>query len=45
MLGGADGRTLFIAAQEWNGPEGIFKQPRTGQVLTIEAPAPRAGRP
>jgi sugar lactone lactonase YvrE len=45
MLGGADGRTLFIAAQEWNGPEGIFKEPRTGQVLAIEAPAPRAGRP
>jgi sugar lactone lactonase YvrE len=45
MLGGADGRTLFIAAQEWNGPEGIFKEPRTGQILAIEAPAPRAGRP
>ena len=45
MLGGADGRTLFMAAQEWNGPEGIFKEPRTGQVLAIEAPAPRAGCP
>ncbi len=45
MLGGADGRTLFMAAQEWNGPEDIFDEPRTGQVLAIEAPAPRAGRP
>jgi hypothetical protein len=30
---------------EWNGPEGIFKEPRTGQVLAVEAPAPHAGRP
>jgi sugar lactone lactonase YvrE len=45
MLGGADGTTLFILAQEWKGPEGIGNGPRTGQVLTIEAPAPHAGRP
>jgi sugar lactone lactonase YvrE len=45
MLGGADGRTLFMAAQEWNGPEGIFKEPRTGQVLAVEAPARHAGHP
>jgi sugar lactone lactonase YvrE len=45
MLGGADGRTLFITAQEWNGPEGIFNQPRTGQVLAVEAPAAHAGHP
>jgi sugar lactone lactonase YvrE len=45
MLGGPDGRTLFLMAQEWNGPEGIGKGPRTGQVLTVEAPAPHAGRP
>jgi len=45
MLGGADGTTLFICAQEWKGPEGIGNGPRTGQVLTIEAPAPHAGRP
>jgi len=45
MLGGADGSTLFITAQEWNGPEDIGKGPRTGQVLAVEAPAPHAGRP
>src|SRR4051794_17539962 len=45
MLGGADGRTLFIAAQEWSGPEAIGQRPRTGQLLTVEAPSPRAGRP
>jgi sugar lactone lactonase YvrE len=45
MLGGDDGSTLFINVAEWNGPEGIFKEPRTGQVLTIDAPAPHAGHP
>ena len=45
MLGGADGRTLFVMAQEWNGPSGIGKGPRTGQVLAVEAPAPHAGWP
>jgi sugar lactone lactonase YvrE len=45
MLGGEEGRTLFLNVAEWNGPEGIFKEPRTGQVLAIEAPAPHAGRP
>ena len=45
MLGGDDRATLFIAAQEWNGAEAIGTGPRTGQVLTVEAPAPHAGRP
>jgi sugar lactone lactonase YvrE len=45
MLGGQDGSTLFMNVAEWNGPEGIFKEPRTGQVLAVEAPAPHAGRP
>jgi sugar lactone lactonase YvrE len=45
MLGGEDGGTLFLNVAEWNGPEGIFNEPRTGQVLAIEAPAPHAGRP
>ena len=44
-LGGADGRTLFIAAAEWRGPETMFDAARTGQVLTASAPAPRAGWP
>jgi sugar lactone lactonase YvrE len=45
MLGGEDGKTLFLNVAEWNGPEGIFKDPRTGQVLATEAPSPHAGRP
>ena len=45
MLGGAEGTTLFIAAQEWKGPEGIGTEPRTGQILAVEAPSPHAGRP
>jgi len=45
MLGGADGSTLFIVAQEWGGPEGMRRGARTGQVLTAPAPVPRAGRP
>ncbi len=46
MLGGPDGRTLFVMAQEWNGrPEGMGTGPRTGHVLAVEAPAPHAGFP
>jgi sugar lactone lactonase YvrE len=44
MLGGPDGRTLFIVAARWPDvmdPTG----PRTGQVLTADAPAPAAGWP
>ncbi len=45
MLGGDDGRTLFITAAEWRGPANMLDEPRTGQVLTVEAPAPGAGHP
>ncbi len=47
MLGGADGRTLFLIATEWRGMENIpeVAQARTGQVLTIAAPAPGVGWP
>jgi sugar lactone lactonase YvrE len=45
MLGGADDSTLFVVAREWNGPQGILDAPRTGQVLSIEAPARHAGWP
>ncbi len=44
-LGGEDRRTLCMIATEWNGPQGMFTGPRTGQVLTVEAPAPGAGWP
>ncbi len=45
MLGGPEGRTLFMVAQEWSGTGGVAQGERTGQVLMAEAPAPHAGRP
>ena len=45
MLGGADGRTLFVVATQWGGTSGIGQGEPTGQVLTHRAPAPHAGRP
>jgi sugar lactone lactonase YvrE len=44
-LGGADRSTLFLIATEWSGPANMFSGPRTGQVLTVQAPAPGAGWP
>jgi sugar lactone lactonase YvrE len=45
MLGGDDGTTLFIVANEWGGSDVVRDGAPTGQVLTVEAPAPHAGRP
>jgi sugar lactone lactonase YvrE len=47
MLGGVDGRTLFLITAEWRGMENIpeVARARTGQLLTIEAPAPGVGWP
>ena len=47
MLGGPEGRTLFILAAEWRGLEEVDAAlaDRTGQVLVVDAPAPRAGWP
>ena len=39
-LGGPDKRTLFLMAAEWRGPASLTDGARTGQVLTVEAPAP-----
>jgi sugar lactone lactonase YvrE len=44
-LGGADKRTLFLMANEWRGTTNMADRPRTGQVLTVEAPAPGVGWP
>ncbi|MBE3560312.1 MAG: SMP-30/gluconolactonase/LRE family protein, partial [Ktedonobacteraceae bacterium] len=44
-LGGPDKRTLFLVVAEWHGPENMVGQARTGQVLTIESPAPGIGWP
>jgi sugar lactone lactonase YvrE len=45
MLGGPDGRTLFVIAADWRGMDKVSEvaAARTGQVLIIEAPAPGAG--
>lgn len=47
MLGGPDGRTLFVLAAEWRGFEEIEAAiaDRTGRVLVLDAPAPHAGWP
>jgi sugar lactone lactonase YvrE len=45
MLGGEEGKTLFIVAREWRGTKSTTDDVPTGQVLTIQAPAARAGWP
>ena len=48
MLGGEDGRTLFIAAAEWRGMEAAMSEGPglTGRLLAApHQPAPHAGRP
>jgi sugar lactone lactonase YvrE len=48
MLGGTDGRTLFIAAAQWRGMDALVSEGPglTGRLLTAaEQPAPHAGRP
>jgi sugar lactone lactonase YvrE len=44
-LGGPDRTVLFVIATEWNGPQGMFREPRTGQLLTMAVTAPGAGWP
>jgi sugar lactone lactonase YvrE len=45
MLGGPDGRSLFIVAREWRGTEIAADEARTGQILALEVDVPHAGRP
>jgi sugar lactone lactonase YvrE len=47
MLGGEDGRTLFMAAQRWFGPDrmGELIEAKTGQILTARVGVPHAGWP
>ena len=47
MLGGPDGRTLFMLAAEWRGFEEVESAiaDRTGRIYVTDAPAPRAGWP
>jgi sugar lactone lactonase YvrE len=43
MLGGTDGRTLFITANEWTGS--INVETPTGRVFAVRVDVPRAGYP
>lgn len=52
MLGGDDGKTLFMLAADWHVGEApadniarLTGRPRTGQLLTAPAPVPHAGWP
>jgi sugar lactone lactonase YvrE len=45
MLGGDDGRTLYVVAREWHGGADLRKGDGTGQVLTVRVDVPHAGRP
>jgi sugar lactone lactonase YvrE len=47
MLGGDDGRTLFMMTAEWRGVEkmGELFQSQTGKVQAVEVQVPHAGRP
>jgi sugar lactone lactonase YvrE len=45
MLGGSDGKTLFLVTNEWGGPDSMAAGSGAGFVLTAQAPAARAGWP
>jgi sugar lactone lactonase YvrE len=47
MLGGEDGRTLFMVVAKWFGPDRIdeLMQAKTGQILTAHVDVPHAGWP
>ncbi|TPL99282.1 MULTISPECIES: SMP-30/gluconolactonase/LRE family protein [unclassified Mesorhizobium] len=45
MLGGVDGRALFITAAEWRGFDHMSSDARTGQVLGVAVSSPGAGWP
>jgi hypothetical protein len=47
MLGGEDGRTLFMVVAKWFGPDRIDEliEAKTGQILTARVGVPHAGWP
>jgi sugar lactone lactonase YvrE len=45
MLGGANRHTLFLLVAEWRGAANMHDATRTGQVLSVQAPAPHVGWP
>ncbi|GAA0371345.1 SMP-30/gluconolactonase/LRE family protein [Microbispora corallina] len=45
VLGGPDGRTLFMTTAEWRGMDRLHEPHRTGQVVVAEVSVAHAGRP
>jgi sugar lactone lactonase YvrE len=45
MLGGADGRSLYVAAAVWRGMDAIGDGSRDGQLLVQQVDVPHSGRP
>ncbi len=45
MLGGADRRTLYIAAATWFGMDRMSEMAGHGRILSVEVPVPGAGWP
>jgi sugar lactone lactonase YvrE len=45
MLGGADRRTLYILANNWQGPERMTGDARSGRLLAFDVTVPGAGWP
>ncbi|HXI46312.1 MAG TPA: SMP-30/gluconolactonase/LRE family protein, partial [Candidatus Acidoferrales bacterium] len=45
ILGGEDGRTLYVGAAEWFGMDRIAATAGTGRVLAARVAVPHAGRP
>ena len=45
MLGGEDGRTLYVMTAQWHGMDRIAETAGTGQVQAVRVAIPRAGRP
>jgi sugar lactone lactonase YvrE len=45
MLGGTDGRTLYIGAAEWHGMDRMLDGAGSGQILAERVTVAHAGRP
>lgn len=45
MLGGPDGRDLYVTAAEWHGMDNVNADALTGRLLVTRVDVPHAGRP
>ncbi len=45
MLGGSDGRSLFVTAAQWGGGGASAQPAPTGQIVMVRVDSPHAGRP